>query len=133
MNHAAGLGPRVAAFAAIVFGLATVASGGRVLFGGPHALEAAGHVVPFVLWFNFLAGFAYVTYGIGSLANARLGPHLALLIAAGSALVLLAFVLHAASGGAFELRTAVAMTTRVVFWAVLAFLAWTRWRRPALG
>ena len=46
----------ISAVVAIVFGLATVISGGRALFGGADM----GAVVPFVLWFNFLAGFAYV-------------------------------------------------------------------------
>jgi hypothetical protein len=36
-------------------------SGGRALFGGADM----GAVVPFVLWFNFLAGFAYVAAGLG--------------------------------------------------------------------
>ena len=42
--------------AAALFGLATIASGGRTLFGG--AAESAVAVVGFVLWFNFGAGFA---------------------------------------------------------------------------
>ena len=29
------------------------------------ARQAAGHYVPFVLWFNFLAGFAYIVAGVG--------------------------------------------------------------------
>ena len=50
---------------AIAFGLLTIRSGGNVLFGGAVAQEAAGNYVPFVLWFNFLAGFAYVMGGVG--------------------------------------------------------------------
>ena len=42
---------------AVVFGALTILSGGTVLFGGDAAREAAGKVVPFVLWFNFLSGF----------------------------------------------------------------------------
>ena len=42
-----------------VFGVATVAKGTQVLFGSAVARVDAGHYVPFVLWFNFLAGFAY--------------------------------------------------------------------------
>lgn len=50
-----------AAAVAVIFGLLTVLSGGRALFGGADM----GAVVPFVLWFNFLAGFAYVLAGLG--------------------------------------------------------------------
>lgn len=46
------------AMVAVLFGWLTVLSGGRTLFGGEAARLAAGAVVPFVLWFNFVAGFA---------------------------------------------------------------------------
>ena len=48
---------------AIIFGLVTLKAGGSTLFGGAAARAAAGHYVPFVLWFNSLAGFAYVLAG----------------------------------------------------------------------
>lgn len=50
---------------AILFGLLTLKEGGFVLFFDGPAREAAGSYVPFVLWFNFSAGFAYVAAGIG--------------------------------------------------------------------
>ena len=50
---------------AVLFGVATIVSGGTVLFGDTGTRAAAGAVVPFVLWFNFLAGFAYVAAGLG--------------------------------------------------------------------
>ena len=56
---------RAVAAVAIVFGVATVFAGGTALFGGEAARAAAGNAVPFVLWFNFLAGFAYVAAGAG--------------------------------------------------------------------
>jgi hypothetical protein len=36
----------------VLFGLLTVLSGGRTLFGGEAARLAAGAIVPFVLWFK---------------------------------------------------------------------------------
>lgn len=59
---------KTAAIVAIVFGALTIISGGRALFGGVDM----GAVVPFVLWFNFLAGFAYVAAGLAC-GNACLG------------------------------------------------------------
>ena len=50
---------------AVVFGLLTIKSGGSVLFVGGIAREDAGNYVPFVLWFNFLAGFTYLLAGAG--------------------------------------------------------------------
>ena len=50
---------------AVGFGLLTIKSGGAILFGNDAARDAAGNYVPFVLWFNFLAGFAYVIAGAG--------------------------------------------------------------------
>lgn len=50
--------------AAVVFGLLTVLSGGAPMFGGQRGAEMAGNTaVPFVLWFNFLAGFVYIAAG----------------------------------------------------------------------
>ena len=51
----------LAAAIAVVFGALTIFAGGRALFGGADM----GAVVPYVLWFNFLAGFAYVAAGLG--------------------------------------------------------------------
>ena len=56
---------RVISMIAIGFGLLTIKAGGAILFGGDAAREAAGNYVPFVLWFSYLAGFAYVITGAG--------------------------------------------------------------------
>ncbi len=102
---------------AIAFGLATLAEGGHVLFGGPEARAEAGNVVPFVLMFNFGAAFAYVAAGVATLAGRAWAVWLARAIAAATLLVFLAFGVHALQGGAFETRTLVAMTVRTLFWA----------------
>ena len=101
---------------AVVFGLLTVVAGGRALFGGVDM----GAVVPFVLWFNFAAGFAYVLAGVGLWRGARRGPTLSLAIAAATAAV---FLWHAGSGGAWEARTMAAMILRTGVWTVIAALA----------
>lgn len=107
----------VAGGLAIAFGVATLLEGGHVLFGGPEARAEAGNFVPFVLWFNFAAGFAYVADGTGALLRQRWAAWLAWAIAASTALVFAAFGVHVALGGAFETRTLVAMTLRTGFWA----------------
>jgi len=56
---------KILAVVAIVFGALTVFSGGRALFGSAEARASVGNAVGFVLWFNFLAGFAYVLTGAG--------------------------------------------------------------------
>jgi hypothetical protein len=113
---------RVAAVVAVLFGAATVASGGHVLFGGGAA--AAGSYVPFVVWFNFLAGFAYVAAGVGLWREQRWVVPLAVALAALTGLVFVAFGWHVVAGGAFEMRTVAAMSLRTVLWAVIAALAW---------
>ncbi len=118
---------RAAAAVAVVFGIATIRAGGSVLFGD--GAQAAGNVVGFVLWFNFLAGFAYVAAGAGLWLRRRWSAQLALTIAAATVLVFAAFGVHVAEGGAFEMRTVWAMTLRSVVWisiAILAFPAITR-------
>lgn len=112
-----------AALLAIVFGLVTIRAGGRVLAGNPAALAEAGHYVPFVLWFNFLAGFAYVLAGVGLWLRRRWAVVLAAMIAAATVAVFAAFGLHIAMGGAWEARTMAAMPLRSVVWIALAWLA----------
>jgi hypothetical protein len=108
------------------FGIATIVSGGRVLFGPEPVRAAAGHVVPLVLWFNFLAGFAYLAAAAGLVRARRWAALLSLAIAAATALVFLGFGAHVLRGGAFEPRTAAAMALRTAFWAAVAAAACRR-------
>lgn len=121
----------VVAVLAIVFGVATIRAGGSVLFGSEEARRAAGAYVGFVVWFNFLAGFAYVAAGIGLWLRRRWGFVLAAALAIATLVVFAAFGLHVASGGAWEPRTVGAMTLRTVVWAVIAAIAWRRLGRTA--
>jgi len=108
---------------AVGFGLLTIKEGGTVLFGDEAARTAAGNYVPFVLWFNFLSGFAYVIAGVGLWLQQRWAVWLAVAIAAAIALTFAAFGVHAYSGGAYEQRTVIAMSLRTLIWAVIATLA----------
>ncbi len=114
---------RIAAGVAVAFGALTIVSGGRVLFGGTAAQDAAGNVVPFVLWFNFLSGFAYVLAGIGIAMKRRWAPLLAMALAAAIGIVFGLFGLYVLQGGAFETRTIGAMTLRLVVWSLIAAVA----------
>jgi hypothetical protein len=105
---------------ASAFGVATIVSGGRVLFGSDPTRAAAGHVVPFVLWFNFLAGFAYVGAAVGIAQARRWSGMVSAGIAAATAVVFLVFGLHILAGGAFESRTVAAMTLRTGAWTAIA-------------
>jgi len=116
-------GLRIAAAVAAVFGLLTILEGGSVLFGSEAARLAAGSYVPFVLWFNFLAGFAYVIAGAGLWVRRRWAVWLALSIAVGTAAVFAALGVHILLGGAFEARTVAAMTLRTGVWAAICTYA----------
>jgi hypothetical protein len=109
--------------AAAGFGLLTIKEGGSILFGSEAARAAAGNYVPFVLWFNFLAGFAYVAAGIGLWLRQRWALKLALAIALATAFTFVAFGVHVYSGGAYEMRTVGAMTLRTLLWATIATVA----------
>ena len=113
---------RFAALVAAVFGAVTIREGGSVLFGD--GARTAGHVVGFVLWFNFLAGFAYVAAGIGLWYRTRWSVWLASALALGTVVIFGAFGIHVATGGAYEVRTVWAMTLRSVIWILIALLAY---------
>jgi hypothetical protein len=114
---------RIAAIVAVAFGALTIVSGGNALFGGAEARAAVGEAVPFVLWFNSAAGFAYIAAGIGLWRHRPWAARLALLIALATLAVFAAFGLHVATGGAFEPRTVGAMTLRSLVWLTIAGLA----------
>lgn len=114
---------------AVGFGLLTIKEGGMTLLGDEAARTAAGNYVPFVLWFNFVAGFAYVVAGVGLWLQQRWAVWLAVAIAAATALTFAAFGVHVYSGGAFEQRTVIAMSLRILVWVVIATVAARALRR----
>lgn len=109
----------IAAFAA-GFGLMTVYSGGSVLFIDGEARRNAGNYVPFVLWFNFLTGFAYIAAAYGMVMRYRYVVGLSILITGSTLTVFAAFGYFIIMGGEFETRTVVAMTLRSFVWVAIA-------------
>ena len=122
------------ASAAIVFGALTVLTGGRALFGGLETRADFGNVVPFVLWFNFLAGFVYIVAGAGLLLSRRWAVYTSLLVAVSTILVFVAFGVHIIGGGAFERRTIGALIIRSLFWIAVTIVSIRVMKRtPHLG
>lgn len=103
-----------AAVAAIAFGAVTVVVGGKTLFATP--ADAARAIVPFVLWFNFIAGFFYIVAGVGLLLWRPWSAILSAAIAVATLSVFAAFGVRILLGGPFEARTVGAMTVRSLFW-----------------
>ena len=114
---------------AVGFGLLTIKEGGTVLFGDDATRTAAGNYVPFVLWFNFVSGFAYVIAGVGLWLQQRWAVWLSVAIVVAIALTFAAFGVHVSSGGAYEQRTVIAMSLRSLVWVVIASLAVQALRR----
>lgn len=98
------------------------------MFGGIQEQANAGAYVPFVLWFNFLAGFVYVITGIGLWQGYAWALRFAWAIAGTTALVFAAFAVHVLQGGSFEMRTLAAMTLRLLVWVGIA---WTVQKKTA--
>ena len=117
---------RTISLVAIGFGLLTIKEGGMTLSGDEAAVSAAGNYVPFVLWFNFVAGFAYVIAGAGLWMRQRWALWLAVAIAAATALTFAAFGVHVLLGGLYEKRTVIAMSMRTLVWLAIAAVAWRR-------
>lgn len=127
---------KIAALTGGLFGLMTIREGGAVLFGDDAARAAAGNFVPFVLWFNFLAGFAYVTAGIGLWIRRAGAVYLACGITLATLIVFAGFGWYVLTGGAYETRTVVAMTLRSAIWLAITATAWLTLKasnRPITG
>ncbi|MCF6211865.1 MAG: hypothetical protein L3K24_14580 [Gammaproteobacteria bacterium] len=110
----------ISSFIAIAFGLLTLKEGGLTLFGPPQYTEAAGQYVPFVLWFNFIAGFFYILAGVYIFRQHRVAAILSMLIALLTVGVFGAFAVHIALDGAYEQHTLIAMLVRSLVWIGIA-------------
>lgn len=119
-KQAGSAGLWIIAGIAVVFGAVTILAGGRALFGGPAAQAAVGNAVPFVLWFNFLSGFAYVLAGVGIALRKPWVGRLATALAVAIVAVLALFGWHVFRGGAYEMRTVGAMALRAAVWIGIA-------------
>ena len=123
------IGIRVFSLLAAVFGLLTVKSGGEVLFIDGAARSAAGHYVPFVLWFNFTAGFVYIVAAITLWMKHPWSAWLSILLATATLTVFAALGLHILNDGTYEMRTVMAMTLRSAVLIVIAVYFWQRFVR----
>lgn len=122
------------AFAAIVFGALTVLTGSRALFGSLESRADFGNAVPFVLWFNFLAGFVYIVAGAGLLLCRHWAVYTSLFVAVSTILVFAAFGVHVLGGGAFERRTIGALMIRSFFWIAATIVSMRAMKRtPPFG
>lgn len=127
------MGTWIVTAVAVVFGLLTIKSGGAVLFIGGEYRQQAGNYVPFVLWFNFLAGFVYLVAGIGLWRRKRWAAWLAIMIVAASVLVFVLLGFYIYSGGSYEMRTIIVMLVRCLVWAVIAFFCYRTILRNPMG
>jgi hypothetical protein len=122
---------RVVAVCAGLFGVATIGAAGRVLFGSSTG-DAADSLVPFVVWFDFGAGFVDVAAAFGLALGRRWSIALALALAVATAVVFTAFGLYVAAGGAFQTRTVYALGLRTVAWvAITLCAAWSLRQRSS--
>jgi len=111
---------------AVLFGLLTIKSGGSVLFIDGTFREEAGNYVPFVLWFNFFAGFAYIIAGCGLWMQKHWAVWISIFIVVATLVVFAILGIHIIKGGMYEVRTIVAMSLRTVVWALIAMFAYRK-------
>ncbi|MDH3354123.1 MAG: hypothetical protein OEL79_02775 [Chromatiales bacterium] len=123
------IGIWVVSIIAVIFGGLTLKSGGLVLFTDGEFHQQQGNYVPFVVWFNFLAGFAYIIAAIGLFKMSRWSGYLAYFIAASTAIVFALFGLHVMNGGVYEMQTVAAMTIRTAVWVVISWVAYVKFMR----
>lgn len=122
------LARRTAAIVAVVFGLATIAAGGRVLTGSD-----PGYIVfrPLLIY-NTVMGVAYLSAGVAIWRSAHRGQYAAAAIFVLNLIVLGAIVLLYAAGRAIAVDSLGAMTFRTAVWlGLFLFLVWLTRRTGA--
>ena len=123
----------ILASVAILFGVLTIISGGQVLFGDAASRQSAANYVLYVVWFNFLAGFAYMIAGSGIWMRKGWAVRLSLIIALATIIVFAAFGKHIFSGGEYEPRTVGAMSLRSTVWFLIYIFSYKEiFRRQGL-
>ena len=110
----------------VAFGLLTIKSGGSVLFVDGTFREEMGNYVPFVVWFNFLAGFVYLIAGGGLWMQKHWAVWISIFIVVATLVVFALLGIHILKGGMFEVRTIAAMSLRTVVWALIAMFAYRK-------
>lgn len=108
----------------LLFGLLTIKSGGAVLFIDGVDREQAGNYVPLVVWFNFLAGFAYIIASAGLFLKKKWAVWLSITIAITTLLIFGIFGIHVFNGGSYEARTVVAMSLRSSVWVMIGIFSY---------
>ncbi len=114
---------KVASIVGVLFGVLTLKEGGTTLFISP---ESGGNFVPFVLWFNFLAGFLYIAAGGGLWMQKHWAAWLSIFIVVATIVVSAMFAVHVLQGGLYEQRTVVAMGLRTTVWVFIALFAYLK-------
>lgn len=107
----------------ILFGLITLKEGGSVALNIGTARVDAGNYVPFVVWFNFLSGFVYITAGIGLWLKKTWAAKLSVFLLSSILAVYTLLFIHIFGGGLYETRTVFAMGFRSLIWGVTAFIS----------
>ena len=123
---------KVLAGIAVLFGIATLVSGGSALFELHGTEDPTAQIVPFVLYFNFAAGFAYIVTGAGLMLKRGWAPASAVAIAVATIIVFLALGSWILAGNAYEMRTVVAMSLRTAFWLSVSAVSVVRSRTLAV-
>ncbi|RDH80783.1 MAG: hypothetical protein DIZ80_17320 [endosymbiont of Galathealinum brachiosum] len=116
---------------AVVFGLLTIKSGGSVIFIDGIDRKNAGNYIPFVVWFNFLAGFAYVIAGTGLFMKKSWAARLSFLITISTLIIFILLGLHILNNQAYETRTVIAMSLRTTIWTLISIFSYIKLIKPA--
>lgn len=106
-------------FIFLIFGLMTILSGGRSLFT-TNGIATRGNIVPFVLWFNFVAGFFYLVASISIFRMKTCVKKISLVLALANTFVLAYLLNHVFQGYLYEQKTLIAMVFRTSFWILFA-------------
>lgn len=113
--HTARIVQNLAAAVAVLFGVATLFAGGRVLLGSDPGYE----VFRPLLLYNTAMGVAYLAAGVTIWRNVKAGRYAAGAIFLLNLLVLAGIFVAYRSGGAVAVDSLQAMSFRTVVWLVL--------------
>lgn len=126
MNISTPIKPKsmiIMAIIAVIFGIATIYSGGEVIFIDGAGRARAGDYIGFIVWFNFIAGFVYILAAFGLYKSKPWSLILSRIIAIATLIAFGALGIYIFNGGAYEIRTLAAMILRSMVWIGIGFFS----------
>jgi len=109
-----------------IFAIMTLIEGGSTYFKYSLQEMVEHKIVPFVLIFNLMSAFVYISIGLGIMMEKDWVRFLSAALVTSIVMVYAGLALHISQGGDYMERTVYAMAIRLTFWVIISIWIWRK-------